>query len=1590
MTKMCQNRSGGFLCCVCLILVLFSVGWNAEADSFWGGGTGDFNVAASWNPTGVPNGVNAINDSGSNNIVLVQSGDPVWNPWDIRAGDGAGTSGAFRQTGSTNNVNGWFRLGGNPGSFGSYILSNGTVNASLQAHVGEAGSGFLGIYGGTFNVGQNPLCIGDGDFGAGGSGILEMAGGTLNTGLGVDVWLGEGHNGGSGGSGTMKVRGGVVNIGGWFAIGRFGGTGRLELSGGSIKLLPGNNGNITLATYPGTGEVNHTGGVLMNTVSETWVAESSQGIWTLSGGTELLGTVFLTRLSGASGIFNLNGGDLFATQILDAGGNGTFNFNGGTLHARGDSANFLQAMHGINVRPGGARIHSEGHDITINGAFTDAGGGLVKLGAGSLTLSGNLLCPAATTVSAGTLIVSAPNAFASTNCIVAAHAGFGVALEQANAGVSVPELNLVGPDSALTLDFAGVGGQSIAPLQVGEFKVNGTAILNVAGFDFSTGQFPLVQYNSISGNGGFVLGAIPAGMIAHLTTNTVSHSIDLVVTTAPVNSGWQPKTAPLMTDWAQQVDPENVLPEYPRPQMVRSNWLNLNGVWQFQPGNANDSAPVGANLTKRILVPFPMESALSGVMQYHPYSWYRREFTVPPDWNGQRILLHFEAVNWRSQIFVNGQNLGTHTGGYDPFSYDITDYLNGSGPQELIVGVYSPQDAGGQPRGKQTLYPQGIMFTSASGIWQPVWLEPVPSTRIADLHIVPDIDANRVKLNVSVNGAATGLSIRATAFEGTNQISSATGTPGNNFYLNVPAPKLWSPTNPFLYDLQISLITNGATLDSVASYFGMRKISLGTKDGFVRLFLNNQFTFQFGPLDQGFWPDGIYTAPTDLALKSDLEMTKALGFNMVRKHIKVEAQRWYYWADKLGLLVWQDMPSGNSYTMNPSPPPVDAKEFIGELTAMVTNHWNSPSIVMWVVFNEGQGQAGGSGGVGQTNTAYLVSLVKSLDPSRLVNQASGWNYAGAGDVLDQHHYPEAQCPISSSQAVVCGEFGGVWSGIQNHTWSPGSGEVTPAQAAGSVASGFENLADDLANLIQERGMSAAVYTEISDVEIELAGLRTYDRKILKPDLHRMQAAITAPLAQYSYSAVIPDSRAAGQNWKYTFTTPPNNWFATGFNDSQWSSGAGGFGSAGAPNLIVRTTWNASDIWLRRTFNPGALTPQQITNLVFSIYHDEDCELYINGVLAASTAGYLASYGHLNIRPAALNTILTNSANVLAVHCHQTGGGQGIDVGIDLKTMTVPPPAAFIPNWLENGTGLAAEYFSETNFASPVFTRIDANLNFNWNNSSPGSGLTKGHFAVRWTGEIQPRYSEGYTFHFTGAGNCRLWIDGQQIINRSTPNKELTGSIALIGGQQVDLRLEYEAADALAGAVLEWDSASQKREIVSKGVLFPANRPPVLTTVPNFTLTAGQTLFVTNSATDPDSPAQMLSWKFLTAPTNAIIDPETGLISWRPLLSQSPSTQLFSVSVSDNGTPPMNAAGNFSVTVLRPLTPSFSFPQISGNEFRTSITGSPGPDYQIFSSTNLAGEWQLLMVTNPSSMPFLFSDPESTHFSQRFYRIQLGP
>lgn len=714
------------------------------------------------------------------------------------------------------------------------------------------------------------------------------------------------------------------------------------------------------------------------------------------------------------------------------------------------------------------------------------------------------------------------------------------------------------------------------------------------------------------------------------------------------------KQAPLMTSFANDVDPENVLPEYPRPQMQRDTWMNLNGVWQFQPGVSRDEMLPAGPLSGSILVPFPVESAISGVMEHHARLWYRRNFEVPANWEGQRIILNFGAVDYETEVYINGASIGTHKGGYDPFSFDITDYLVAGNSQEITVRVFDPTDAGGIARGKQTLYPQGIMYTSTTGIWQTVWLEAVPETHIENIKLVPDIDDAVLKVQVITSGSSGALSIKATVKDNGSTVAMLSGSVDQKLNVSIPNQKLWSPDDPFLYDLELTLLQNDEAVDSVKSYFGMRKIAVELEDGVRKLYLNNEFLFQMGPLDQGFWPDGIYTAPTDEALKYDLEMIRDFGFNMVRKHIKVEPQRWYYWADKLGVMVWQDMPSVNSYTSMPQP--IDQSAYKQELERLVENHWNSPSIVMWVIFNEAQGQH---------NTAELVSMVENLDPSRLVNQASGGAWYGVGDVYDRHNYPAPVSPESNSQAVVCGEYGGIGLELEGHTWSDGYfGYVTVADAD-ELMENYEKYIDQLTMYKTNDGLSAAVYTEITDVEIELNGLMTYDR-VVKADVSRIRAANRKVIEDNLYlTHLLPTAKEVETNWKYTTDNPPQDWYRESFDDSDWRTGTAGFGTSGTPGAIVGTIWDTRDIWIRKTFDLEDISSVDPENLVLFIHHDEDCEVYINGTWVVSLRGWTTGYITVPLSSSAVKALKSNDENTIAIHCKQTDGGQYIDAGISI-------------------------------------------------------------------------------------------------------------------------------------------------------------------------------------------------------------------------------------------------------------------------------------------------------------------------------------
>jgi beta-galactosidase/beta-glucuronidase len=583
----------------------------------------------------------------------------------------------------------------------------------------------------------------------------------------------------------------------------------------------------------------------------------------------------------------------------------------------------------------------------------------------------------------------------------------------------------------------------------------------------------------------------------------------LVITTCILqhsfSQNWKPVEGKIMTEWAAKVDPTKARGEYPRPQMVRDIWMNLNGLWTYAITPASDGQPV--SFAGNILVPFAVESALSGVgktVGKDNRLWYKHSFTVPSNFKNKNVLLHFGAVDWRCEVFVNGKSVGQHEGGYDPFSFDVTAVLKKSGSQEIVVSVWDPSDEGPQPRGKQVKSPNSIWYTPVTGIWQTVWLEAVPKTYIESTKNIPDLDKKSLNVKAVFKNSQPGDKLKVTAFDGTQKVAEQESAT-DELSLAISNPKLWSPTNPFLYDLTISLVRNGKVIDEVKSYFGMRKISMAPdENGIQRMLLNNEFVFQYGPLDQGWWPDGLYTAPTDEALKFDIAKTKEMGFNMIRKHVKVEPARWYYHCDKLGMLVWQDMPSGDMGNHWDSRPgivgiatekertPESEKIFKTEWKAIMDANINSPSIVVWVPFNEAWGQF---------KTDEIVKWTASYDPSRLVNGASGGNFTKSGHIMDLHNYPAPCMPdpklYGKDQVIVLGEFGGLGLPVEGHTWQEKNNwgyQSFPNRD--ELLSKYSNFMSRFPELIKQ-GLSAAIYTQTTDVEIEVNGLMTYDRKEIK-------------------------------------------------------------------------------------------------------------------------------------------------------------------------------------------------------------------------------------------------------------------------------------------------------------------------------------------------------------------------------------------------------------------------------------------------------------------------------------------------------------
>lgn len=571
---------------------------------------------------------------------------------------------------------------------------------------------------------------------------------------------------------------------------------------------------------------------------------------------------------------------------------------------------------------------------------------------------------------------------------------------------------------------------------------------------------------------------------------------------------WKPVEGRIKTQWAEQVNPENVLPEYPRPIMERGEWQNLNGLWDYAIIDKGTHLP--QTFDGQILVPFAVESSLSGVgktVGEGKELVYRRTFSVPGNWKGKKVLLHFGAVDWKADVWVNGVRVGGHTGGFTPFSFDITDALQAK-ENTLTVKVWDPTDKGYQPRGKQVCEPNGIWYTPVTGIWQTVWMEPVRETHIGDLRITPDIDSRLLSLKAEVDGEQAGSMVEVKVFDGETQVAEGKSINGEEVQIEMPADmKLWSPDSPFLYTLKVTLKQDGKVVDQVSSYAAMRKYSTRRDaDGIVRLELNNKALFQFGPLDQGWWPDGLYTAPTDEALVYDIQKTKDFGFNMIRKHIKVEPARWYTHCDRLGIIVWQDMPSGDR-----NPEWQNRKYFEGtemkrspESEACYRKEWKEimdclysyPCIGTWVPFNEAWGQF---------KTPEIAAWTKQYDPTRLVNPASGGNHYTCGDMLDLHNYPAPEMYLYDAQrATVLGEYGGIGWVVPGHIWEPNRNwGYVQFNSSKEVTDEYVKYAEMLYKLVS-KGFSAAVYTQTTDVEIEVNGLMTYDRKVIKLDEARVR------------------------------------------------------------------------------------------------------------------------------------------------------------------------------------------------------------------------------------------------------------------------------------------------------------------------------------------------------------------------------------------------------------------------------------------------------------------------------------------------------
>ena len=615
-------------------------------------------------------------------------------------------------------------------------------------------------------------------------------------------------------------------------------------------------------------------------------------------------------------------------------------------------------------------------------------------------------------------------------------------------------------------------------------------------------------------------------MRSRIITSTIAALLAVAGTLSAQN--WTPAGNRIKTKWAEEVSPTNAHPEYPRPQMLRPEWKSLNGLWDYAVTPKSEACPKAFD--GKILVPFAIESSLSGVgkaLTPDDALWYSTTFSVPSNWKGKRLILNFDAVDWKAEVFVNDIKVGSHTGGYTRFSLDVTPYVK-NGSNSLVVRVEDASDNDFQPRGKQVKEPRGIWYTSVSGIWQSVWIEPVAPAHITDYNVVSSVADKAINVTVDAAGVQEGDVVKVFLLDGGigystetanaakpaadgmySVLASGMAVPGGTVTLNVRNPKLWSPESPYIYGLDIQILRAGKVIDRVAAYAPMREVSAYRKNGNTLLMgLNGEGLFQLGPLDQGWWPDGLYTAPTDEALKFDIQKTKDFGFNLIRKHVKVEPDRWYYYCDQLGMIVWQDMPSfavskkwgmyyygeGEDWPASPEAKANYYKEW-GEI---LNQFKKFQCIAVWVPFNEAWSQF---------DTKDVVAFTKRTDPTRLVNQSSGGSWEeGVGDILDNHHYPYPAFRMWDKAMInVLGEYGGIGFPVQGHLWQADKNwGYVQYKSGDEVLAEYADFAEQLKQLIKQ-GCSAAVYTQTTDVEIEVNGLMTYDRKVIKMDEKKLRA-----------------------------------------------------------------------------------------------------------------------------------------------------------------------------------------------------------------------------------------------------------------------------------------------------------------------------------------------------------------------------------------------------------------------------------------------------------------------------------------------------